>query len=148
MKHLKPLIALPVMALVGLVIDIADSAAATAQASSHVDLATPERPPTPPPPPADGPPAPPPPPPCDAVTVSGTVTSFHYARRGELDGLVLSDGTAVRFPPHEGADVDAIVDVGSGITVTGCTHVGPRGDAHVRAQALTNEGSSETWSQG
>src|SRR5205085_12242041 len=44
----------------------------------------------------------PPGPPADAqlMTVRGTVREFTKAPMGEVDGLVLSDGTWVHWPPH------------------------------------------------
>src|SRR5262249_26359959 len=52
-------------------------------------------------PPAPGPKGRPGPPPgAEFRTVRGTVKEFTTAPKGEVDGLILSDGTWVHWPPH------------------------------------------------
>jgi hypothetical protein len=76
-------------------------------------------PPPPPPAPAAWGPGPPQPPagpagayipaagssaaPAAAASLSGTIRSFNYGLDGQINGLILSDGTAVYFPPELGS---------------------------------------------
>lgn len=87
------------------------------------------------------PPPPPPPSECVETEVSGTASALHHNRGGDLDGFTV-DGTDVKFPPHEGDWVDAILDSGDAVTVTGCLHTGPAGDTHLRASTIgTSDGT-------
>jgi hypothetical protein len=86
---------------------------------------------------------PPPPPPCDTVAVSGQLVAFKTAPKGEVDGFFLAGGTEVRFPPHEGRNM-LWLEIGDVVYVEGCNHVGPKGDAHVRATFISDDdGNSE-----
>lgn len=72
------------------------------------------------------------------VTVTGTVTALKYAPRGEIDGFYLDKGTEVRFPKHWGGAVTQAIAVGAPVRVEGRQRIGRRGDAHVKAQVITN----------
>jgi hypothetical protein len=83
-----------------------------------------------PPPPAPGGPAarqiaPPPPPPVGAApaqqpaTTTGVVARFTLSPRGELDGLILGDGTEVHVPPHLSTELAAAVRPGDTVTISG-----------------------------
>src|SRR5438094_9990166 len=52
-------------------------------------------------------------------TVSGTVQQYLLTPHGEVEGLLLSDGTIVRFPPHPSAAMTATVKPGDVMTVAG-----------------------------
>jgi hypothetical protein len=120
---------------------------------------------TPPPPPGPGAPppgppdpnaagAPPPPPPAPPAatpqpgpvssssgtdtTITGVVRSFNYGPAGEVNGLVLDQGTVVYFPPEQAGQVTQLVQVGSGIRVHGSVRQGPGGNALIGAEAITN----------
>jgi hypothetical protein len=69
---------------------------------------------------------PPPPPPASpplawqqSITIGGTVTRFTLTPRGDLDGLILGDGTQVHVPPHLSAELVAAVKPGDAVTVSG-----------------------------
>ncbi|MFN3373426.1 MAG: hypothetical protein ACK44M_07680 [Chloroflexus sp.] len=72
------------------------------------------------------------------VTVIGTVTAWKNAPRGEVDGFYLDNGGEVRFPKHWEAVVMQSISVGTVVQVDGRQHIGRRGDAHVKAQVITN----------
>ena len=85
-----------------------------------------------PPPPTPQPPgyAPPPPravwpaqpqaPPIPQAVVTGAVRSLNYEVDGQVNGLVLADGTAVYFPPEVAGQVTSTVAVGGRVRVRGC----------------------------
>ena len=50
---------------------------------------------------------------------SGTVERFVINPKGELDGLLFTDGTLVHFPPHLSAPVAASIKIGDHVTVYG-----------------------------
>jgi hypothetical protein len=54
-----------------------------------------------------------------SLTIGGTVTRFTLTPRGDLDGLILSDGTQVHVPPHLSAELAAAVKPGDTVTVSG-----------------------------
>jgi hypothetical protein len=54
-----------------------------------------------------------------AYSGSGRVAQFNYNREGEIDGLVLSDGTIVKTPPHLGATISSLAPINSNVVVTG-----------------------------
>lgn len=118
--------------------------------------------PTPPEPPA-GPvgygPQPPPPPPeagryvsspsgyavpspvvpsTQSTGIAGTVRSYNYEISGQVNGLVLSDGTAVYFPAEFGTQVAGIVSLNGHVRVTGWLRIGPRGNRLMDAEVITS----------
>jgi len=78
-----------------------------------------------------------PPPNAEVLTVSGKVKEFTTAPQGEVDGLVLNDGTWVHWPPHLESRFTAIAK-GDKIRVTGFTETGPKGDTKLEVSTLTN----------
>ena len=121
----------------------------------------------PPPPPPPGPPgtaAPPPPPPGPAgyalqspappapglwpsqtptapvppTVVTGVIRSLNYGFDGQVNGLILSDGTAIYFPPEVASQVTRTVSVGGRVRVTGSLRTGPTGNRLIDAQIITN----------
>lgn len=74
---------------------------------------------------AQGPPAPPSPnPPASVITVRGTVARLLPNPRGDIDGLLLQDGTQVPLPPHLTEDLKAIVHPGDVVDVEGARRLG------------------------
>jgi hypothetical protein len=114
----------------------------------------------PPPPPTGAPPAPPPiaaPTPPSAANAygprlaaqpaysrKGTIKSFNLGPNGETDGLILSDGTAVFFPPETGEPLRASTGEGSRITFTGVSRPGAFNRLVVDAQTITANGQTFT----
>jgi hypothetical protein len=113
---------------------------------------------TPPPPPgppdtnaAGAPPLPPPAPPAPATqtgpvssssgkdtTIAGVVRSFNYGPAGEVNGLILDQGTVVYLPPEQVGQVTQLVQVGSRIRVRGSVRQGPAGNTLIAAETITN----------
>jgi len=88
--------------------------------------------------------APPPPPGPRAwserdMRVSGVVRRALTGGRGETNGVILDDGTVVRFPPHVGEAFATLVVPGARLVAQGYGLSGPAGTA-IEAVAL---GSSE-----
>ena len=67
---------------------------------------------------------------------SGVVDLFLLDAGGEADGLVLTDGTEVHFPPHMGEAVLDAVKPGSAVRIRG---VRPRGVAMIAAVSVASE---------
>lgn len=68
--------------------------------------------------------------------ISGRVADYTTASRGEMDGVVLEDGTRVHFPPHAGSALLPIVQRGQIIRVVGVDTYGPEGK-HIEALTIT-----------
>lgn len=76
--------------------------------------------------------------------VVGQVQQYLLTPHGEVDGLLLGDGTVVKFPPHLGATLASTVRPGDSVSAVG--FVGPAtgyGRA-VKAIAITNAGTGQT----
>lgn len=68
-------------------------------------------------------------------TISGKVTDFQLDREGRANGLVLTDGTVVKMPPHVAGQLTTLAPKGSAVTVDG--YVQPLGDGQVQLQKHT-----------
>lgn len=68
-------------------------------------------------------------------SVTGSVQQYLLNPHGEVDGLLLSDGTVVRFPPHLGIALVSSVKAGDAVTVVG--FLGPTTPQGVAIKALT-----------
>jgi len=66
-----------------------------------------------------------PPPPLVGGTeqIAGTVNIYLLNPRGEVDGLLLTDGTQVKFPPHMSTDLTSWVRPSESITAQGVREV-------------------------
>ena len=80
----------------------------------------------------------------EPMQAKGTVKEFHKNREGDVDGVILSDGTEVKLPPHQGAELQALLRVGDEVKVEGHRHETPRGDKHLHADRLTAVASGKT----
>ena len=49
----------------------------------------------------------------------GTVAQYDLTPRGDVDGLIMTDGTEVHFPPHLGSQVQAAVHPGDAVIIRG-----------------------------
>jgi hypothetical protein len=91
-------------------------------------------------------PAPPPSPTPAPVqpTVSGTVQQDLLTPHGEVEGLLLADGTIVRFPPHLSVALASTVKPGEAVTVAGfLVSTTAQGQA-VKALTITNTATGQT----
>jgi hypothetical protein len=79
----------------------------------------------------------------EALTVTGMVKEFTTAPKGEVDGLILNDGTWVHWPPHL-EDRFAGIAKGDKLKVTGFMETGPKGDTKLEVATLTDLRTSKT----
>src|SRR6059036_1605929 len=94
--------------------------------------------PAPPPPPrplAPGQPTP---------TVSGPVQQYLLTPHGEVEGLLLTDGTIVRFPPHLSAALTSTAKPGDAVTVAGFLVAATAEERAVKALTITNTATGQT----
>jgi hypothetical protein len=71
----------------------------------------------------------------------GTVARYTLTPRGDVDGLLLSDGTEVHFPPHMSAQLVYAVKPGDAVTVRG---VKAYSMPLIDALAISNDASGQT----
>jgi hypothetical protein len=74
----------------------------------------------------------------DAETVKGKVRAFTEAPKGEKDGMVLSDGTVVHWPPHLADRFTAVVKKGDRVEVRGRYETLEEGEKVFEARTVTN----------
>jgi hypothetical protein len=55
----------------------------------------------------------------EPLSVSGTIRVLTQAKGGEIDGVVLSDGTIIHFPPSVGSQFSGILQEGHALAATG-----------------------------
>src|SRR5262249_47261841 len=75
------------------------------------------------------------------MMIGGTVMRFTLTPRGDLDGLILGDGTQVHVPPHLSAELAAAVKLGDAVTVSGSRS--PTGALFV-AVSVTDPATNQT----
>jgi hypothetical protein len=71
----------------------------------------------------------------------GSVKQYSLTPRGDVDGLILADGTEVKLPPHLTAQVVFAIKPGDNVTVRGLRS---RALPLVQAAAVTNDASGAT----
>ena len=54
-----------------------------------------------------------------ALSASGTIRVLTHGKRGEVNGVVLSDGTVIHFPPPVGMQFTALLREGNALAATG-----------------------------
>jgi hypothetical protein len=101
-----------------------------------------------PPPPRPGPLTPPPGETSAAVTttIQGTVRSASYGPAGDVNGILLDQGTEVHVPPDQASQLNSLAPIGAPIQASGWIHTGPLGDTHVDATTITNLNNRATMS--
>jgi hypothetical protein len=77
-------------------------------------------------------------------TVSGTVQQYLLTPHGEVEGLLLTDGTIVRFPPHLSAVLASTVKPGDAVTVAGFLVAATAEERAVKALTITNTATGQT----
>ena len=75
-------------------------------------------------------------PPGDPTQVKGTVLKYSLTPRGNVDGLIMTDGTEVRLPPHAQTQIVFAVRPGDAVTIQGMKTVA---NPVVTAVSLTND---------
>lgn len=81
------------------------------------------------------PPAPRDPAALTAMSASGRVARALYTVRGDVNGVLLDNGSIVRFPPHVGAEIAATLQPGSTLHAKGWGSRSPMGTA-IEATAI------------
>jgi hypothetical protein len=71
----------------------------------------------------------------------GKVAQYSLTPRGDVDGLILTDGTEVNLPPHLGTQLVYAVRPGDAVTVRG---VHARAIAMVQAMSIKNDATGAT----
>jgi hypothetical protein len=66
----------------------------------------------------------------------GAIAELLSNPHGELDGFRLKDDTEVKFPPHLGAELEAIIKPGELVRIDGRKHITPKGDVHLHADRI------------
>ena len=79
--------------------------------------------------------------PAQLPAIHGKVAQYDLTPRGDVDGLILQDGTEVHFPPHLGVQVVAAVRPGEDVTVHGLK---ARALPLVQAMSVTGDASGKT----
>jgi hypothetical protein len=74
-------------------------------------------------------------------SIQGKVAQYDLTPRGDVDGLILEDGTEVHFPPHLGTEIVAVVKPGDAVTVHGLK---ARALPLVQAMSVTADASGKT----
>ncbi|KWV57623.1 hypothetical protein AS156_38585 [Bradyrhizobium macuxiense] len=73
--------------------------------------------------------------------INGTVTRYTLTPRGDVDGLILTDGTEVHFPPHLSTQLVYAVRPSDAVTVRGLKALSV---PLVAAVSITNDRSGQT----
>jgi len=71
-------------------------------------------------------------------TVTGTIERFTAAPKGEIDGMALSDGTVVHWPPHLERLFTTIIKPGDRVRVVGFDEIKPKGEQVLVVRSVTN----------
>lgn len=80
----------------------------------------------------------------EIITVRGTVRDFTTAPKGEKDGVTLTDGTWVHWPPHLENRFAGILDKGDKVKVVGWMETDKKGAAKLEVSSLTNLTTNQT----
>ncbi len=79
--------------------------------------------------------------PAQMPSLHGKVARYDLTPHGDVDGLILQDGTEVHFPPHLGTQMVALVRPGDDVTVHGLR---ARAVPLVQAMSVTSDASGKT----
>jgi hypothetical protein len=79
--------------------------------------------------------------PAQLPEIKGVVAQYDLTPRGDVDGLILQDGTEVHMPPHLSAELAAAVRPGGAVTIHGLR---ARALPLVQAASITDDASGRT----
>ena len=79
--------------------------------------------------------------PAQLPATTGKVAQYSLTPRGDVDGLILQDGTEVHFPPHLGTQLVFVAKPGDSVTIHGLK---ARNVAMVMAMQVTNDTTSKS----
>lgn len=71
------------------------------------------------------------------MKATGIVEELATNKHDDIDGLLLKDGTVVKFPPHQGEELEGLVKPGDEVRVAGRRHETPDGEVHLHADKIT-----------
>ena len=74
--------------------------------------------------------------PAQLPAIQGKVASYSLTPRGDVDGLILADGTEVHMPPHLGTQLVFVAKPGDAVTIRGLK---ARSAPMVQAMSITND---------
>jgi hypothetical protein len=77
-------------------------------------------------------------------SVTARVQQYLLTPHGEVDGLLLADGTAVRFPPHQGVALASTVKPGDNISAVGFLGPTTAYGRAMKALTITNTATGQT----
>ena len=81
---------------------------------------------------------PPEPPDAYGATFTGEVKQYLLNPEGKVDGLLLSNGLQVKFPPHMGDSLVTLVAPGARVNVSGTAGISTSFGQEVKAYSITN----------
>lgn len=79
--------------------------------------------------------------PAQLPEIQGKVAEYSLTPRGDVDGLILADGTEVHLPPHLGTQLVFAVKPGDAVTIRGLK---ARAAPMVQAMSVKNDASGAT----
>ena len=79
--------------------------------------------------------------PAQLPAIKGRVAQYSLTPRGDVDGLILDDGTEVHLPPHLGPQLVFAVKPGDAVTIHGLK---ARDMAMVQAMQVTDDASNQS----
>ena len=79
-----------------------------------------------------------------APVAVGQVQLYLLNPDGEVDGLLLADGTVIKFPPHLGAVLSMAVKPGANVSVVGFSGASTPYGRAVHALSITNTATGQT----
>src|ERR1700761_156742 len=79
--------------------------------------------------------------PAQLPAIKGKVAEYSLTPRGDVDGLLLGDGTEVHLPPHLGTQLVFAVRPGDDVTIRGLR---ARAIPLVEAMSVTNDATGKT----
>lgn len=79
--------------------------------------------------------------PAQLPATTGKVAQYSLTPRGDVDGLILQDGTEVHFPPHLGTQLVFVAKPGDSVTIHGLK---ARNVPMVMAMQVTNDATSKS----
>ena len=83
--------------------------------------------------------------PAQLPEMKGKVQQYSLTPRGDVDGLILADGTEVHFPPNNSTELVFVVRPGDAVTIHGLK---ARAAPMVAAMSITNDASGATVTAG
>jgi hypothetical protein len=78
------------------------------------------------------------------MSTRGKIKAFARNPHGDMDGLVLEDGTEVQFGPKNGAKVQEFAEIGAEVQLKGHAHQTPNGEVRRHVESITLAATGKT----